>query len=221
MTISIKEACSILRVSRATIYRRLHTGELQCSKTAPNGIGHQTVTFSPAQLGMTEAQINGFHPTPVPSGGTRPPCGEIAARVEESFQPRALTTIERRQLEDLEFAEKYVAGEATDSMGNTITGGNRNWRAHGPVTAIGPRSSEPKTKPDLFSHMNPALLGNANAPHNLIDSDDVAERWHPGHAKRKEAMYADAKIKVPSQQEQKQSLDLAAISAAFRAGYSR
>jgi excisionase family DNA binding protein len=232
MTISIKEACKLLGCSRATIYRRLHTGELKCTRTAPDGVGHQTVTFTPEQLGMTEAQvaarlsghdvpINAYYEANADFAFGQAPCGEIAARVEESFRPRPLTTIERKQLDDLEFAERYTAGEASDSMGNTITGGNRNWRSQGPVTAIGPRSPRRKAKPSPFSHMNPALLGDASAQPHKITSDETEERWHPGHLKRKEAMYADAKIKMPSEQEQKQSLDVAAISAAFRAGYSR
>jgi excisionase family DNA binding protein len=231
MTLSIKEACTVLGISRATIYRKMHTGELKCSRTAPDGVGHQSVTFTPQQLGITEAQIKGeisLHDVPVNAyyegavthSVTAPPCAEKSP-IMESFQPRPLTAIERRQLDDLEFAEKYVAGEATDSMGNSITGGNPNWRAHGPVTALGPRSPRPKQRPDLFSHMVKGTLSDPTAPHNPVDSDEVEELRHPSHLKRKADMYQNTGLKKPSDQERKQVLDVAAISAAFRAGYSR
>ena len=229
MTISIPDACKLLGISRATLYRRLKAGELQCTRTAPNGVGHQSVTFSPAQLGMTaeqarlgsqDVQVNPNYEEPCTNFVQRPaPSADLAER-GANFAPRDLSTIERRQLDDLEFAEQYKAGNAVDSCGNSISG-NRKWPTKGVQTIIGPVEPRPRHKPSPFAHMEPALLGDAGVPPNPVSSDAVNELWHPGHLKRKAEMYADAGLKEPSQQEQKQIVDRAVIAAAFRQGYSR
>jgi excisionase family DNA binding protein len=219
MTISIPDACKLLGISRATLYRRIKSGELHCTRTAPDGVGRQCVTFTPAQLGMKAEQVTtrpAEHDVPVnkyyeessPNLGEHPaPCGEVAA-----FVPRPLSPFEQQQLSDLEFSERFKAGEATDSIGNTKTRSSR--------TIIGPR--EPRVRVRLLGneHMT-SPTGNTNVPTNRINSDELEERWHPGAAERKEKMYADSGERQPSTQETKKALDHAAIAAAFRAGYSR
>jgi hypothetical protein len=112
----------------------------------------------------------------------------------------------RPVLDDLEFAEKQKAGLAFYSSGNSIT-----------TTTIRPR---PRPKLHHNEHMNPALIGDASAV-NPFASHEIEDIWHPEAKAARKKMYADSDERQPTEQERKTTLDHAAITAAFRHGYSR
>lgn len=143
-------------------------------------------------------------------------------RQPDAFAPRPLSGIERKQAEDRLFAERYLAGEATDSAGNNVVGSNERFPSKGAVSLVGPMEPQVRTRLSTTSHMDAALVGDPTAvTPNPVDSDEFMERWHPGHAERKAKMYADAGLKQPSEQDSKGHVDRAAIAAAFRHGWSR
>jgi excisionase family DNA binding protein len=213
MQITIKTACSLLGVSRATLYRRLHSGELQCSRTDEG-----TAFFTPEHLSLTEAQVTERLSQNVVIDSRYEDVGKnlpTSPQVEPTtFSPRPLTPYEQKQLDDLEFAEKYKAGNACDSFGNSIKNAKVSLlgpvvEAHAPARQFGD------------SHMVEGLKIKTDSPPSAISSDEFQERWHPGQARRMDEMREAQGFRKPSQQERKQALDSSMILAAMRQGYSR
>lgn len=116
-----------------------------------------------------------------------------------------------------DFAAAFLAGQATDSLGNRQ--GDTKFSLLGPQPPV-----TPSCRTSTTSHMNPALVGSEDAldtRHNPLESDDFHELWHPGFNERRKEMYASAGVRQPSESERKQVVDRAVIMAAFRKGYSR
>ena len=76
-------------------------------------------------------------------------------------QPRKpmppITETDPRKRADLEFARKFLAGEATDSLGNDCHGKNP-FSESGPVSLLGPMEPVQRVKFDSTAHMDQALV---------------------------------------------------------------
>jgi Bacterial regulatory protein, Fis family len=200
-TLSKKDACELLGISPKTLQRRMAKGQYKFTRVGEGQ--YAAVTFTYGDLGLSEPV------EPVPA----PVVVEVQVEPSPVIPQRPPTAQELRDAEDAVFADAFKTGRVTDSCGNYIDATRQ--------TLLGHRDPEPKQKPSSTIHMNPALVGDPNVPHNFIDSDEYEEIRHPGHKERKTAMYADAGIRQPSEQEKKGYVDRAAIQAAFRQGYSR
>lgn len=237
MKIQRLEVCKRLKLNPSTFDRAVKAGKLPITHDASISVaGHPATLVELSDVarwrGIAEDELLALLSVPEPEPAPQPvqpePESQPAPAVEPEPAPRPesapepeLPPIEQRALEDAEFAEAYKRGEATDSAGNTIIGSNDRFPSKGLQSLLGPVEEQPEHKPSGVSHMDPNLVCNPDVPHNPVDSDEFNELWHPGHKDRKAAMYRDARIPQPSEQQVKQHVDRAAILAAFRQGYSR
>jgi excisionase family DNA binding protein len=209
-TLSRKQAADLLGISIRTLDRWVKKGRIQAPKKIGEGQYAESV-FTHSDLGLSE-------PEPKPKATPIPTIPEPEPEPEPS-------DVEIREQADRMFADAYLSGEATDSCGNRIDGTNKRF-LYGSKSLIGisPQDRPQRQRRDTTGHMDPALIGPAdalNAPRNPIDTDEYQELIYPGHMERKAAMYRDAGVRQPSAQEQRQALDRAAIHAAFRQGFVR
>ena len=205
------EAARLLGISERTLRRRYKGTRIGSGPFAP-------VEYTYADLGLPEPEPQ----AKVQAQPEQQPAQPKVVSVTTPTEPEPeLPEVEKQTLADAEFAAAYKRGEATDSAGNTINGSNERFPSKGLQSLIGPLEEQPQHKPSGASHMDPTLVADTTAEPNPVDSDDFAELWHPGQKNRKAAMYRDARIPQPSEQQEKQHVDRAAILAAFRDGYSR
>jgi hypothetical protein len=191
-----KEVCALLGISPRTLERRMQSGRYKFTK----GLGqYGEVSFTHADIGVSEPAPREAEPAP--------PICIPDLREPDAFAPQ-----------QSDFADSYKRGDATDSMGNTINGGNDRWPSKGAVTLLGPIEPMPKVLPDTTSHMAPGTVGIAGNERveNPVDSDEFMELIHPGFAERKAQMYAQCGVRPLSQQQQKAYNDRLALHAAFR-----
>jgi len=224
----MREVAALLRCSTKTVQRLIKAGKL----TATYG-----KLFDPARISRTsfEAYIGdalskcNFDPEPsaplsgahVEGSSLHSDVGRSSTDVQSEPSPESsgklpehpLDPIEAQRRADLEFAERYLAGQETDSSGNRV----------GPASAslLGPIQRQERRRPNTTAHMDERLVANADAAPNPVNSDDFNELWHPGHKDRVRAMYQQSGLRQPSEQEKKKALDVAAVRAAFQQGYSR
>lgn len=217
-TLTKKEAIELLGISPKTLQRRMASGQYKFTR---NGEGqYAEVTFTYADLGLPEpaepAPI-----APVVESVTAPEPEPAPTSEPEPVPQRPLSNVDLRMIEDQIFADHYKQGLVTDSSGNTINGTNEKYPNVGPVTLLGPREPQQKPKASGTVHMDPRLVADPNVPCNPIDSDDYMELRQPGHKARMEQMYANAGVRRPTETEQKQVVDRAAVMAAIRQGFAR
>jgi len=196
--LTAKETCALLGISRATLGRRMVTGEVKFIKLPHK---RQSLLFIFAE---PDDVLPAPKPVPQPEPAKTAP---VKPLIPDS-------PIETKMADDMMFAERYVAGRASDSLGNKIDGTNDRRPTRGTVSLIGPQESRIRHRPDTASHMVPALVGNADTPHNPVDSDEFMELLHPGHMERIAAMYKGDGLKQPSEQERKQVTDIRVIREA-------
>jgi hypothetical protein len=154
MTISKAQACGLLHISESTLQRRMRSGRYQFTKAGDGQ--YAEVRFTYEGLGLVK-------PTPEPTPAlmeqlsTRP--AEPTPELQNTFAPREPTREER----DAEFARAYLAGEATDSCGNTI-----NVKT---CSLLGPVDFEPLeiSRKHTQQHMKPELT-NQDADGNIINT---------------------------------------------------
>ncbi len=151
-----EDALELLQISRTTLYRRIKSGQYQVTK----GVGKFSAdSFTHAGLGLPE-------PTPEPTAEVISlHCAEKSKPepvrvIGEITEPRNLTgRPDNTEEQDAAFAAAYRAGEATDSIGNTIDGQNKRFPSKGAQSLIGVPRPEETTPLDTQAHMNKALLG--------------------------------------------------------------
>jgi hypothetical protein len=113
MNLSIADACKLLGVSRATAYRMRKAGTLATR-----------IAKAPRQV--HDVPINAYYEGPDEKSSPRPaPWGEIAP------PPQITEQIKTQEQTDRQFAERYLAGEVTDSFGNRHNSTSK-------VSALGP-----------------------------------------------------------------------------------
>jgi hypothetical protein len=154
-----KQACELLHISNSTLDRRMKDGTYKYTKQAGQ---FGEVSFTRADLGLSEVQK---YEIPLPYQDPAP--------VRVAYKPPQLEAIEKKELEDLHFASRYIAGAATDSFGNTIDGNNAGCPTKGTASLVKRGPIDPVTPSETQSHMKPELLSNYNVelPH---------KDWHGG-----------------------------------------
>jgi hypothetical protein len=205
------EAMRLLDIAPATMTRILKSGALKYERTGPGKFDPilferaDVMALQPARFLAKSPAAK--QPTPAPEPKRNPAPSKVGHY--EDAEPT--------------FAEQYIAGDATDSCGNTIYGANDQWPMTG-ATLLGP--VVPVVRPPApgpFDHMDPALLGG-----NGIGADgqpifDAASDNHPMNA----ALIAQGKLQPTAQgrkvstQQQKEANDIALIRSAWRRGESR
>src|ERR1039457_4017067 len=114
MTLNKQQAAKALGISPRTLATRMKLGTVRYTKLEGAKIGEQSVSFTYQQLGI---------PAPSASPAIVVHDVPIAPQYEDpkpSPAPCPVDSIAQRISEDLSFAERYLAGEASDSCGNTI-----------------------------------------------------------------------------------------------------
>jgi hypothetical protein len=215
----MKEVLKILDISRSTFNRILKSGKIQCTRTGLTGHFDQKITFTPEQIGKSEAQCTarlnggslGTVATPPASGGELPPHPAPLDNFSKpapgaNFAPRSPLEerIEAVRISDLEFAEEYKAGRVPDSLGNYYNSTDK-------ISLLGPIEPTPKKKFSCDAHMPEGLrvkIG-ISGNDNPLNSDEYRR---PNQPKERDTR---------SPQEKKQCLDRATILAAMRHGISR
>ena len=226
-TLTKAEACALLHISDSTMTRRLKAGIYQCTRTGEGQ--YARLSFSYSDLGLTEPQ-----PEPPPA----PVTAEVSVQPKpqptpepETFAPRQLSSLEQKQLEDAAFASAYLRGEATDSLGNSISG-NAKFPTLGKQTALGPIEPQFNAPPSTTAHMVPELAG--GTPMTGTDGEPVmhagsdnhplnCERTYELFRKPGQPSYADLhsiKPKLPHPNANRQAY-LDAIWIDIRNGWSR
>ena len=196
MRLSKKDAAARLGVSIKTLDSRMKTGLIQFEKQ-PDVIGNGW---------RGNARVWVFLPDPQPEPITAiPECQATGDRAPQVTPASRIAAVD-------DFAARYLAGEACDSIGNTHDSTRKS--------LLGPNDAEklPEPRVDATSHMDAHLISDAGHTRveNVIDSDSYQELIHPGHMDRKKALYASCGVRPLSEQQQKQRADKIAIHAAFR-----
>jgi hypothetical protein len=173
MTFSKKQAAQMLGVSARTLDRHISAGRLTVERGERKNF-EQSVTVSlealGQYLGITDpaelrqrlglpcvAELATDAPEPCvskldthPSGpSTEHPEPTVPSAVRPELPPLA-----QRVADDLDFAERYLRGEVSDSAGNYYDGHNARWSER--VSLLGP-GVEPAPQPECNAHINPAL----------------------------------------------------------------
>jgi hypothetical protein len=140
----------------------MKSGKYKFTKIGKGQFGE--VSFTRADLGLAEAQKYEI-PLPYQDSDTAP--------VRVAYKPPQLEAIEKKELEDLHFASRYIAGEATDSFGNTIDATNAGCPTKGVASLVKRGPIDPVTPSETQSHMKPELLSNYKFETHHKD-------WHGG-----------------------------------------
>jgi hypothetical protein len=142
------QVCAILHIGYSTLGKWMRNGKIKFTRDTEAGKFESAVFFSRADLAE-------FLPSTAPSAPEpkrNAPPGPVG-HYEDDVSRNEPATDKRT------FAEKYRDGDATDSCGNTIHGGNSQYPTTG-ATLLGP--VKPYEGPPIpktgTSHMDPHLL---------------------------------------------------------------
>src|SRR5215469_1111759 len=162
-TLSRKQAAEALGISVKTLMRRVAKGVYQCERIGEGQFS--AAVFMYAGIGLPEPP----EPPPVPPAAVAPhPKDEPQSDSKPAPESeRQLGECEQRILADIQFAEAYLKGRATDSLGNKIDGTNAKWPIKGAQTLIGCKSAYPEKRVPRSStaHMDPRLLSDYVDPY--------------------------------------------------------
>jgi excisionase family DNA binding protein len=205
--LSKKEVCALLKIGYSTLGRWMRDGKIKFTREQAKNF-ESAVFFRRDDLAEFLEQ-----PTPAPAPAVVP--APIQAPAPKAPAPDLRT-----------WEEKYRDGDACDSCGNTIDGANDLYPRTG-ASLLGP--VEPVTVPpvnrDTASHMNPALVGYTGGPSAndcyLNSLEYQRDHWGLSQERYDELTANATKARKQCEQQQKVYLDRAAITAAFRHGYSR
>lgn len=204
MRLSKKDAAQRLGISIKSLEKKLKAGLIPFEKM-PDTIGNGF---------KGNARVWVFLPDPVPVPPSCPEHERADVRVNAQYDdyPTAASLADPAK-HDRTFAERYLAGEACDSLGNRHDGVARK-------SLLGPTDTEklPEPKSDCCAHMDPALIGTPGhqRTENPVDSDDFRELLSPGHKERMAELYRSCGVRPLSQQQEKERVDKLRINAAFR-----
>jgi hypothetical protein len=208
------EAMRLLGIAPATMSRLMKSGELKCERTGPGKF--DPILFERAHV-MTLRDARFLDKSPVAQ--PTPPATPPTPAPKRNAAPSKVGHYE----DEPTFVEAYIAGDATDSCGNTIYGGNEQWPQTG-ATLLGP--VVPVVRPPApgpFAHMDDALLGGRGTGVDGAPIFDASSDNTPMNA----ALIAQGKLqptapaKKASTQQQKEANDILAIRSAWRRGESR
>jgi len=193
MRLTKRQAAERLGCSVKTIENRIKQGKLHFEKM-PDTVGNGWKGNARVWINLPDPQ-----PVSIPTIAQPQPIADRAPQVTVA--------------QEKSFAEKYLSGEACDSLGNRHDSVARK-SLLGPVS----ETTEQASKSNPTSHMHPALVGTPGHERveNPIDSDEYQERIHPGHLERKAELYRLCGVRPLSEQQQKEFNDKRQIHAAFR-----
>lgn len=166
MPLTKKQAADALFISTRTLDRRMKNGTYKFTRTGEGQFAE--ITFNPADLGLpadsiavqiAEAQHHKEITLPYQDDPTPTP--------NPNFVPDPMA---KKQASDAAFAVAYLAGEATDSYGNTVGGIN----AKCPTIGVQCGVTKPVEMPvvaDTQAHMDKALLSDHDSAGNPIDPE--------------------------------------------------
>jgi hypothetical protein len=204
------EAMRLLDIAAASMTRFLKNGTLKCERTGPGKF--DPILFERADvMALQSARFlakspAAKQPTPAPEPKRNPAPSKVGHYEDEPT-----------------FAEQYIAGDATDSCGNTIHGANDQWPMTG-ATLLGPVVPVVRPPaPGCFDHMDEALLGGRGTGVDGHPIFDAASDNHPMNAAliAQGKLQPTAQVKKISTQQQKEANDIALIRSAWRRGESR
>jgi hypothetical protein len=116
-TLSKQKVCQLLHISATTLWRRIKAGTYTCTRGGDEQFS--SLSFTYADIGLPEPQTIA-EPMPV--------IAEVSAEPTRNPPPSKVSHYEDAdELPADDFAERYKAGEATDSSGNKIDGTNNRW----------------------------------------------------------------------------------------------
>ncbi len=163
MILTKQQAAAALKISLRTLCSRMKSGAIKYRKTATTRPGQNSVFFDSAELGLHEPEQS-KHDVPI-NNNYDDPAPELPSGADAlELRPRELTPKER----DAKFAAEYLAGTASDSIGNKRDGSNDRWPEKG-ATLIGPPVRvDPGPHVDSQSHMDPRLLASNDTLGNPI-----------------------------------------------------
>ena len=152
MVLNKQQASDALYISLRTLERRMKAGVYKFTRTGEGQ--YAEVSFTYADLGLTEPTqlvYNDFgkefdQPAPVPEPA------KPALKMRES------SVMEKKESEDRAFADRFRSGEATDSYGNDVNGGNKLCPTIGPQCGVKASDVEQGPPPDSQAHMNPVNI---------------------------------------------------------------
>jgi hypothetical protein len=219
-----KQVCAILEIGSSTLGAWMRKGKIKFTKDADGG------QWAKAYFRLDD--IKQFIPAPpVAESATHPtalytvkglpyqdsPSGNLPERPSSGNLPE--------HKDKRTFAEKFLDGDATDSVGNTVHGANDLWPTTG-ATLIGPVTpyTPPPVNRDTTSHMDQNLVGRGGAGAGAGYLDSLERHRDIGNitAAQYDTLTGNAeKARRQCEQSKKEVLDRRAISEAFRHGYSR
>ena len=203
-TFSRKQAASALGVSVKTIQRYLAKGKLKGER---HGEGQfAPVTFSRAELESVGA-LWPVKTIPTVEVTPKPSAPEPATQPAPEPEPE-LTDSEQRIADDLQFAERYLRNEVTDSAGNYHDGSNSRFLS-GQQTLLGPMEPIQPARESTTAHMVQQLLPTPGAAAN-----------EGGSPLLRDFVGIEVRKRPPHPNFTRQQL-LSAIWNGIRAGYSR
>jgi hypothetical protein len=162
MTLNKQQAADALYISIRTLDRRMKDGSYKYTRTGEGQWAE--VTFTYADLGLPEPKE-----IPLPYQDERTP--QTIAVPKPALMLRPLSPMEKKEAEDRAFAADYLAGNATDSYGNTIDETNPNCPTAGVQCGVTKPPVETPVTKETQSHMNPALLGDHDSSGNPLDPE--------------------------------------------------
>lgn len=173
MTLSRKEAASLLGISLSTLQRRTKAGQYTCIRTGTSQFSETLYTH--AGIGLSEPIESQPEPEPLVE---HKPVEVLPPKTEPS-------AVDLKAEADQRFAQDYRSGIATDSNGNRVDGTNEKFPSLGATSLLGPRRPpEPKKPQSGCSHMNPALLSDYVGPlsvslHNPQEGSGTTQHGEP------------------------------------------
>ncbi len=199
---TIKEAQTKLGVSRTTIKTMMRDGRLTFTKT-PVTAGNRflpsvTITGGPALDALT-ARVTALADAACPVSDVRP-----APEYDDHPTHTAPQPTDREQ-KDRTFAERYLAGEVPDSLGNFYCGDSSR-------SMLGPTDLSSGPAVDIQSHMDPALLATSGSAERHGFDKGMSDEQH------REALAGWRRQHgAPSMSEQRAAMDRARanINASF------
>lgn len=190
-----KECAYLLGISTATFDRRVRAGRYGAGvkqgegKTAERWFSYADIGLEePKQPEPSSEEFPRTLPEPCVSESDTEPCGSdsdpessksnfdlpdpepcVTEPVTEPMVGQVVrppSAIEMREAADRAFAEAYLAGEATDSCGNTVSQTNERFPVSGQATLLGPavKLDVPRTPRTGTLHMQPELLSDFPNP---------------------------------------------------------
>ncbi len=157
-----KQAAKLLHVSETTLYRRVKAGKYTCTRTGEGQFAKLSFTY--ADIGL---------PEPAPPA----PVQLLGVLVQPTITSATCGT---KPPDSRTFAEKFLDGDAADSIGNKVDGTNDRFLTKGAQSLLGPIEPDHGPPVDTQAHMKAALLATNDTLGNPREATVTAEGYTRG-----------------------------------------